>query len=93
MASQFDGMSSREIQGMPATEEATGQQIAALFGEEDPSYIFAIALAQESYVRQVLLACPGWRKRKRLALEGALAKARLVADVNFRRVLRVTAPA
>jgi hypothetical protein len=95
MASHFDGMSLREIQGMPCTAEATAQHLAAALGPKLPAAasVFSVALAQECYVRRVFLRCPRWRKRKRRLLKGALGYAQRVSDINLDRVVRETRPA
>lgn len=52
-----------------------------------------IALRQERYVREVLLRCPRWRRRKRAKLRRALTRATAVADFNLRRQAPNTPPA
>lgn len=87
--SAFEGMSLREIRGMPMTAEATGIRLSYWIPVSKRRFTIhpmqvRIALRQERYVREVLLRCPRWRWGKRRRLQQALSYASTVADFNLR---------
>jgi hypothetical protein len=92
MASHFDGMNLREIQGMPMTGEATGLQLAHALNGKRPFGLLQVALRQESYVRSCFLRCSTWRRRKRRQLRGALQYAERVTDINLHLDLHKATP-
>ena len=78
MSDNFDGMSLSEIRGMPMTAEATALHLAGLLPHDKlkrQAGFVKVANAQAKYVRAVRDRCPHWRRRKKRALNRALAHA------------------
>lgn len=91
--SAFEGMSLREIRGMPMTAEALGVQLSYLIPASKRTRIThplqsKIAFTQERYVRTVWEGCPRWRRRKRRKLREALAHTERATNANLYPIWR-----
>lgn len=73
--SAFEGMSIREMDGMPRIFDATAYQLSP---RHDFEYAFGIADDQAEYVSSVYGRCPDWRWFKKRRLGRAVAHTRRI---------------